>query len=222
MMTPNELYDILYMNILADSGEHYTDDYYLNSPLDFFSELMEGCEDVEVCDGATKICLVPADGDFVFKINIVDEYTDYCENEADNYTAAVNAGKDKYFLETRYFKTLNECGVCFAIYIQPKIEEISSEIDIDELADDELVEELLAKSSWYDSPAAEDMSPAWVNNFIKKYGETEFNELLDFCDQCHINDLHSGNIGYVSGHPVIFDYAGYGDCMTSWEDSSEC
>lgn len=215
MMTPNELYDILYMNILADSGEHYTDDYYLNNPLDFFSELMEGCEDVEVCDGATKICLVPADGDFVFKINIIDGYSiDYCENEADNYTAAVNAGKGKYFLETRYFKTLNEFGVCFAIYIQPKIEEISSEIDKDD-------EELLVKSSWYDSPAAEDMSPTWVNTFIKEYGETEFNKLLDFCDQCHINDLHSGNIGYVSGRPVIFDYAGYGDYTTSWKDSSE-
>jgi len=215
MMTPNELYDILYMNILADSGEHYTDDYYLNNPLHFFSELVEGCKDIEVCEGATKICLVPADGDFVFKINIVDEYdTDYCENEADNYEEAVNAGKSKYFLETRYFKTLNECGVCFAIYIQPKIEEISSSIDNDD-------EELLVKSSWYDSPAAEDMSPAWVNNFIKEYGETELNELLDFCDQCHINDLHSGNIGYVGGHPVIFDYAGYGDYTTSWEDSSE-
>lgn len=209
MMTPNELYDILYMNILADSGEHYTDDYYLNNPLDFFSELVEGCKDIKVCEGATKICLVPADSDFVFKINIVDDFTDYCENEADNYTAAVKAGKSKYFLETRYFKTLNEFGVCFAIYIQPKIEEISSLIDSD---DDE---ESLAKSSWYDSPAAEDMSPAWVNNFIKEYGETEFNELLDFCDQCHINDLHSGNIGYVGGRPVIFDYAGYGDYMTS-------
>ena len=214
MMTPNELYDILWMNIMADEGDHYTDDYYMNCPIEFFSELMEGCEDVEVCDGATKICLVPADGDFVFKINIVDECRDYCENEADNYTAAVKAGKDKYFLETRYFKTLNEYGVCFAIYIQPKIEGISSSIDNDD-------EELLVKSSWYDSPAAENMSPAWVNNFIKEYGETEFNELLDFCDQCHINDLHSGNIGYVGGRPVIFDYAGYGDFMSSWENSSE-
>lgn len=215
MMTPNELYDILYMNILEDGGEHYSDDYYLNSPLNFFSELVEGCEDIEVCEGATKICLVPADSDFVFKINIVDDFTDYCENEAANYTAAVNAGKGKYFLETRYFKTLNEFGVCFAIYIQPKIEEISSLIDND---DDE---ESFVKSSWYDSPAAEDMSPTWANNFIKEYGETEFNGLLDFCDQCHINDLHSGNIGYVGGRPVIFDYAGYGDYMTSWEDSSE-
>lgn len=222
MMTPNELYDILYMNILADSGEHYTDDYYLNNPLDFFSELVEGCEDIEVCEGATKICLVPYDGDFVFKINIIDnDGIDYCEYEANNYQEAVRAGKGKYFLETKYFKTLNECGICFAIYIQSKIEEISSVIDQDELADDELVEELLAKSSWYDSPAAEDMSPTWANNFIKEYGETEFNELLDFCDQCHINDLHSGNIGYVGGRPVIFDYAGYGDYMTSWEDSSE-
>ena len=215
MMTPNELYDILWMNILADEGNHYTDDYYVNWPLEFFSELMEGCEDVEVCDGATKICLVPADGDFVFKINIVDEYgTDYCEYEADHYEKAVKAGKDKYFLETRYFKTLNECGVCFAIYIQPKIEKISSSIDNDD-------EELFAKSSWYDSPAAEDMSPAWINNFIKEYGETEFNGLLDFCDQCHINDLHSGNIGYVGGHPVIFDYAGYGDFMSSWEEETQ-
>ena len=222
MMTPNELYDILYMNILTDGGEHYNDDYYTNFPFNFFSELMVGHKDVEVCTGATKICLVPADGDFVFKINIVDECTDYCKDEADNYMAAVNAGKDKYFLETRYFKTLNECGVCFAIYIQPKIEEISSDIDKDELADDELIEELLEKSSWYSSPATEDMSPIWANNFIKEYGETEFNELLAFCDRYYINDLHSSNIGYVGGRPVIFDYAGYGDCTTSsWEDSSE-
>ena len=214
MMTPNELYDILWMNIMADSGEHYTDDYYLNSPLNFFSELVEGCEDVEVYDGATKICLVPDDGDFVFKINIIDDDgIDYCKYEADNYQEAVKAGKGKYFLETRYFKTLNECGVCFAIYIQPKIEEISSEIDSDS---DEVIN---ISPSYYSSPAADRLSPTWIHNFIEAYGESEYFSLLDFCNKTAINDLHSGNIGYIDNHPVIFDYAGYFDGSSSWDNS---
>ena len=211
MMTPDELYDILYMNILADGGEHYNDDYYFNNRFSFFSELVEGCEGVEVYDGATKICLVPDDGDFVFKINISG--VDYCGYEADNYQEAVNAGKGKYFLETRYFKTLNECGVCFAIYIQPKISDISSEIDSDS------DEEINISSSYYSSPAADRLSPTWIHNFIEAYGESEYFSLLDFCNRIDINDLHSGNIGYMDNHPVIFDYAGFFDGNSSWDDS---
>ena len=203
MMTPNELYDILWSTILADGGERFDDEYYFQNPLSFFSDLLKGCDDIEVCDGATKICLIPEDGDFVFKINIIDVCKDYCEYEADNYQEAVKAGKDRYFLETKYFKTLNECGVCFPIYIQPKIDEISSEID------SESDEEINIPSSYCSSPAAWRMSPTWIYNFIEMYGKDEYFNLLEFCDKAGINDLHSGNIGYVNGCPVIFDYAGY-------------
>ena len=38
----------------------------------------------------------------------------------------------------------------------------------------------------------------------------EARELVDFCDQLRINDLHCGNFGETSdGRTVIIDYSGY-------------
>ena len=47
--------------------------------------------------------------------------------------------------------------------------------------------------------------------FVEKYGYDEFLKIADFLEWNGINDLHSGNIGYLGEQLVFIDYAGYYD-----------
>ena len=58
------------------------------------------------------------------------------------------------------------------------------------------------------SPLAE-RSFAVAAAFLHECGKEEFYSLSDFCSEYEINDLHRGNVGYLDGHIVILDYAGY-------------
>ena len=48
-----------------------------------------------------------------------------------------------------------------------------------------------------------------MRDAINWYGENEIEKLLKFINDEKINDLHSGNLGYLNDRPVIVDYAGY-------------
>lgn len=43
---------------------------------------------------------------------------------------------------------------------------------------------------------------------IQYYGEDLTEEFCSFCYNFGIDDIHSGNYGYLNGAPMIFDYAG--------------
>lgn len=47
--------------------------------------------------------------------------------------------------------------------------------------------------------------------FVEKYGYEEFLKVADFLEWNGINDLHSGNIGYLGERLIFIDYAGYYD-----------
>lgn len=47
--------------------------------------------------------------------------------------------------------------------------------------------------------------------FLRLYGEEEYNRLTKFCQSWLINDIHYGNIGYIKDKLVLIDYAGYLD-----------
>lgn len=217
-MTPSELYDIIKMEIVSRKGEIYDDNCVCISPKDTWytlSEILEGYTDIKIEVGASKMCIVPTEGDFVFKITREDRSTEEsCETEAINYQQAKANGFDKFFLETQLYKHFNERGFDFDIYIQPKIDIISMEID--EERDEELEESKSLDSYKGYGSCSEDLSLAWIENFLSYYGERSYDELIHFCDCNLINDLHSGNVGYVYDDynvlkPVIFDYAGYGN-----------
>lgn len=217
-MIPSELYDIIRMEIVSRKGEIYDDNCVYISPEKtwcILSVILERYTDIKIEIGASKVCIIPVEGDFVFKITREDRSTEEsCETEAINYQQAKANGFDKFFLETQLYKHFNECGFDFDIYIQPKIDVISMEID--EERDEELEEsESLDSYKGYGSCSA-DLSLAWIENFLSYYGERSYDELIHFCDYNLINDLHSGNVGYVYDDynalkPVIFDYAGYGN-----------
>ena len=53
--------------------------------------------------------------------------------------------------------------------------------------------------------------------FVEKYGYEEFMKIADFLEWNEINDLHSGNIGYIGDRIIFIDYAGYYDPDESYE-----
>jgi len=210
-MTPNELYDIIRMKIVSDDINIESE----NTLVIIFRTIFKNHREIKVKTGASKVCIVPAEGDFIFKITREDRSTEEsCETEAMNYRQAKVNGFDKFFLKTQLYKHFNERGLDFDIYIQPKIDMISE--DVDEERDEELAEnESLDSYKGYGS-CSEDLSLAWIENFLSYYGERSYDDLIHFCDCNLINDLHSGNVEYIfdddhDPRPVIFDYAGYGN-----------
>lgn len=47
--------------------------------------------------------------------------------------------------------------------------------------------------------------------FVEKYGYEEFVKVADFLEWNGVNDLHSGNVGYLGDRLVFIDYGGYYD-----------
>ena len=48
-------------------------------------------------------------------------------------------------------------------------------------------------------------------DFIRQYGEEEYQRISDFLIAEDVNDLHQNNLGDVDGHYMILDYSGYHD-----------
>lgn len=51
----------------------------------------------------------------------------------------------------------------------------------------------------------------WLTDFIIYFGDDMFQKFMAFIKKYGISDLHNGNVGYVSGVPVLVDYSGYND-----------
>lgn len=49
-------------------------------------------------------------------------------------------------------------------------------------------------------------------NFIREYGEEEYQRISSFMYEEDINDLHQANFADVGGHYTVIDYAGYHEC----------
>ena len=63
-------------------------------------------------------------------------------------------------------------------------------------------------ASYNRSPLTERQS-AIAATFIKELGLDLFLQISNLLEEEEVNDMHGGNIGYMNGHLVIVDYAGY-------------
>ena len=185
----------------------------------------------EYNSGASKVVLFPTDEetDFVVKIPFSHdaEYISRCEYDEDfdpNNALFVGAeepdGWDYCEAETLYYERAVEEGLEFAflkteligrsnnfhpIYIQKKAEMLEIR---EESHKKDWVECQLA-SNFCTSNHLECFSGYWVADFLNCYGEEAYKKLHDFLADCDIWDMHSGNLGYHNGKPVIVDYGGY-------------
>ena len=189
--------------------------------------------------GATKLVIIPQKGDFVIKIPFegqevelwpIDEETgeenydaepewgidrfmyaqndthwDYCLTEVERYSLAREFGFERFFLETFCIGYVKG----HPIYVQEKIEEIGPVSD----SRKSKTSSKEAKEKAHECGYYPDVHFDWLAAVVDILDEDQaLADFLQFLDENDIdNDLHSGNIGYKNGFPVLMDYAGFYD-----------
>ena len=168
-----------------------------------------------VCDGASKLCIVPKHSNFVIKWSISyssEEGHDEAYDEVLIYEKAVKAGLEMFFPKTEVFCTYN--GVIFVI---------QDKIDFSSLNTPSAIEDrYLYKTKTVSSAIIEkmedcfssivrgrDLDTLWASMAIVLYGKKKCKALCRFVIENESNDLHRSNIGYLKNKPIILDFSGY-------------
>ena len=127
---------------------------------------------------------------------------DYCELECAFYEAAYEEGLAQYFAkEELYAMVLDQ-----PIYIQERVVPLDVEISSSRKA---YTEETRETSKRCDELDIRCFNSIWITDFFNCYGETEFVKLSKFLKKMNIYDLHSGNLGYLHGAPILLDYSDF-------------
>ena len=167
-------------------------------------------------EGATKLCIVPKNADFVIKWSITyyedsDDWDEALE-EVSIYNKAVEAGLGMFFPKTEVFCVVN--GITFVI---------QEKVDFSVLHTPNNKADRYAHQTRTISPTiVEKMSDCflrlhrgrsldftWASMAIVLYGKRKCKALCKFIAQYEINDLHASNIGYLKNKPIILDFSGY-------------
>lgn len=164
-------------------------------------------------DGCTKYVIIPDDSDYVIKIGRLGLSKDYCAREALNYSKACEAGLERYFAKTFLFGEYDGINV----YLQEKMR-----------CDDSSIDQTFFRyaESTYPSTRSEEKEEDLYYDDINYavdgfdiydtlracFGECkETEELIKFCNDNDINDLHCENFGYLDYYDDIYiiDFSGY-------------
>ncbi len=160
--------------------------------------------------GATRWAFVFEKHQTVIKFPKYDETDeDYCELELANYNHAKEYRVEKCLLPIEYIGT-TESGI--PIYIQPMYTTSQDQLDYNLVKKWERKCESLRRSPvvrkvkdgcLYSPPNL------WVTRAIQIYGKAFMKSFQEWSRKHGVNDLHSGNVGYLGKQPIIIDYAGY-------------
>lgn len=157
--------------------------------------------------GITKACLDHSDLErWVIKFSFKDLRYDYCEIEFENYCKAEEVGYSHYFPATYFLAQIYDVN----FYLQEKAEEAEEEIS--DVLYEKMTDELIAEGEdpedeWFGdlvAGAVDDLDDVYKIEIL--FGDCGFAEFLR---ENRINDLHSGNFGFVDGHLVIIDFSGF-------------
>lgn len=129
----------------------------------------------------------------------------YCQVEVELYEEAVHDNVNQFFLETELLTVINDNP----IYIQQKAEILAECKDTDyyeDSYDEDTLSETRKKCKDKDLRC---FNACWLSDAFSYYkNDDKVFDLLVFAEN-YLEDLHSHNLGYVNGRPVIVDYAGY-------------
>lgn len=215
-MTDNEIIKCLEKCDFCElCSSNYEDNilYYLNEA---------GCS-YQSFYGGTKLVLLFNQTDFVIKIPFEGELDydyddeeeifrpfyaegngwDYCAMEEDEYQRACEFGIEQCFAKTSYFCTIDG----HPIYKQPYVRmySIHQEGSTHSEADSREAERRYKESDGVSGG----LPSEWMADVVSYFGGETFSKLLKFLSRSDINDLHSGNVGYLNNAPVLVDYSGY-------------
>lgn len=172
-------------------------------------------------DGASKLVIIPEDKDYVIKIpfnascdTFLCEYYDYsynyCEKECNLYKK-ISFEENPLF--TQFFLPLTKVREFenWEVYIQPKCQiynHLEEEDRSKTYSKDSMMKVKSKKLGYYTN-----LPDDWIAAVTEMLKDTKLvKEFIDMLQKYDITqDLHSGNIGYYNGKPVILDYAGFYD-----------
>ena len=160
--------------------------------------------------GATRGVFTHDKWDFVIKIDRMWDADDhkYCELEAENYASAIRYGIQQVVLPTELVAEINS----IKIYRQPKYTFSANELPrqfktrlhkkLKGLERKDIVNKI--DHSCYDG-----IYHLWLAHALLLYGKAYMKSFEAWTQEHRINDLHTGNIGWLKGKPILLDYAGY-------------
>lgn len=167
--------------------------------------------DVHISDGASKICLIFDNFDFVIKWSTCGE--NEAMQEVDFYEEAKAQNLDKFFPMTEYFFSHN--GIDFVVQekISIQAEEVHGEYmeylsHIGRTVPRYMinkVEKDLNKVSGY----TRRINRIWIACLLSIHGKKATKALCKFVQEHDINDLHGANVGFKGNRPIILDFSGY-------------
>lgn len=154
--------------------------------------------------GATRGCFIPEEYNpsFIFKFDLADLWEEYCENEREIYQKAKAQGLEKCFAKIQKFDKIYNTWLYKCEYVD-KLEENAP---FKPLSEEELNKLLTIESS---HQGGRRPPSSWASRFIEYHGADTYDKFLTFINAHGVNDLHTSNIGYIKGRPVVLDYAGF-------------
>ena len=136
-----------------------------------------------------------------------DEFNnnDYCATEAAIYADAVALGVEKFFASTEYYGRTIE-GT--PIYLSERVYAFYENDDARHKTKSS--EDSNKKACEIGKKYPQHINAEWLSKAVEFYGEDAVIDLMAFIELEHINDFHTGNVGFrKDGSPVILDYSGY-------------
>lgn len=202
---------------------HFTDE-----DVDTFVSIIEcqtNAPDFDFATGATKCVIIPNDKDYVIKIPFDGEMNWNGDGEKEFY-AYRNGGRGGWNyldLEVAYYdetvwgsgfedfflapESVNTNVTNWPVYVQKKaICYLEAEAPY---CSKDSIETVQTKSKMN---LRINLPTDWLATCLENLGGDveKLDEFITFLKD-FFTDLHNGNIGYLDGHAVIFDYAGYYD-----------
>lgn len=168
-----------------------------------------------VCDGASKLCIVPKGADFVIKWSTtcltLGDY-DEAYDEVLIYQKAVKAGLEMFFPKTEVLCITN--GVIFVIQEKIDYSVLHTPCEKEDkycyktkTASAAIINKM--DTCFCSIARGRDLDSTWASMAIVIYGKKKCKALCKFVIENNINDLHRSNIGYLKDKPIILDFSGY-------------
>ena len=212
MLTPEQVYKIIKENCSLKSVD-LTESNVENIIIPQMKAV-----DYDWKSGMTKFVFIFPNTDFVIKLPFCGAYDeeagfyefcggwdgswDYCETEMELYKNAIKRGVEKCFAKTTSIGAIDN----YPLYMQEKAiiwGDIHNRKDY-EKEKTKLIREKCSNHKYYCC-----FHDCWLSDFLDYYGNTMFEQFMDFIEDYRIEDLHSDNLGYIDGRPVVVDYASF-------------
>lgn len=167
--------------------------------------------------GASKLCLCNNSGLYVCKW-VTDDCYNEAVQEANVYKKAVDAGLADFFPKTEIAFEMNGMTFVFQEKVQYSVSSLpwsvrdkytkqcKTSMDCEKRIWKKMEREFRRAG---DKDYSRDLDQLWACMTLSIFGKKLCRQLCAFIVENAINDLHTSNIGFNHGKPIILDFSGY-------------